>query len=418
MTHRIPHPKRILLFLTVAIAALIGFAGTASAAGQGSIVFIKNNDIWLANPDGSHQFRVTWDGSEDFPYLSPSQAADGTIAAGHVRDIVLMRQNGDVIREIDPPALINSVSHPMDGVPVDVAISPNGKRIAWSFVGYECDGTVNCGPRTATGYTDSSGRTPVSKYGSTYFHNPSWVGNSRTLQGGGFGSQVMIHDLGQDPVHWFDDSDYAEYSTDLGDSELSPDGSRLASIRGYGSETQLYTFEVSGNATSGPAPPVPSPDCMTGTEEGIAGPTWAPDSRHLAWQNDEGAWTGDLSDCGNAGLELVIPGASEPDWGPAAVNPSPGGVRLPFASLGRALKKGLTIDFTSIGKGRVDFTVKLGRTVVAADHGTAPNAGPLRAVVRFKASARKRLSRMKTVRLSISVSQSGKTATAAGTLKK
>nr|HNH87005.1 hypothetical protein [Solirubrobacterales bacterium] len=155
MTHRIPHPKRILLFLTVAIAALIGFAGTASAAGQGSIVFIKNNDIWLANPDGSHQFRVTWDGSEDFPYLSPSQAADGTIAAGHVRDIVLMRQNGDVIREIEPPALINSVSHPMDGVPVDVAISPNGKRIAWSFVGYECDGTVNCGPRTATGYTDS-----------------------------------------------------------------------------------------------------------------------------------------------------------------------------------------------------------------------------------------------------------------------
>ena len=41
-------------------------------------------------------------------------------------------------------------------------------------------------------------------------------------------------------------------------------------------------------------------------------------------------------DCGNAGLELVIPGASEPRLGPAAVNPSPGGVRLPFASLGRA----------------------------------------------------------------------------------
>lgn len=82
MTHRIPHPKRILLFLTVAIAALIGFAGTASAAGQGSIVFIKNNDIWLANPDGSHQFRVTWDGSEDFPTSPPARPPTGRSRPG------------------------------------------------------------------------------------------------------------------------------------------------------------------------------------------------------------------------------------------------------------------------------------------------------------------------------------------------
>ena len=56
MTHRIPHPKRILLFLTVAIAALIGFAGTASAAGQGSIVFIKNNDGTYKEFDWQKEF--------------------------------------------------------------------------------------------------------------------------------------------------------------------------------------------------------------------------------------------------------------------------------------------------------------------------------------------------------------------------
>jgi hypothetical protein len=228
----------------------------------------------------------------------------------------------------------------------------------------------------------------------------------------------MIHDLGKEPAHWFDDSDYVELSTDLSDSELSADGSRVVSIRGYGSDTQIYTYDVSGNAISGPVPANPTPRCMTGTEAGIASPSWAPDSDHLAWQGDEGIWTGDMSDCENAGLKLVIPNGTEPDWGPAAVNPSPGGVGLPFASLGRALKKGLTIDFTAIGKGRVDFKVKLGRTVVAADHGTAPNAGPLRAVVKIRKAVRKRLSKMKKVKLTISVTQAGKTAVATGTLKK
>lgn len=410
-------PTRIARIAALALLALLGLAGNAVAS-QGSITFIKNNDVWIANPDGTGQFRVTWDGSEDFPYRSPSQANDGTIAAGHLNDIVLLKQNGELIREIDPPALTNSVSHPMDGAPVDVAISPDGRIIAWSFVGYECDSTVDCGPRSATGYTDASGITPVGKYGSTFFNNPSWVGNSRTIQGGGYGSQVMLHDLGKDAVHWFDDRDYAENSTDLSDSELSVDGKRLASIRGYGADTQVFTYDVSGNALSGPAPVTPAPDCMIGTEEGIANPTWAPDSNHLAWQNNEGIWTGNLGDCDDAGLKLVIPDASEPDWGPATVNPSPGGIRLPFASLGRALKKGLTIDFTSIGKGRVDFKVRLGGKTLVADHGQAPDAGPKRTVLKFNRSAKKRLAKMKRARLTISVTQSGRTGTGTGLLRK
>jgi len=407
--------RRPLPLLLIVLLASLGLATTASA-GEGSIVFIKKHDIWISDPDGSNQHRITWDGTEGNPYLSPSQADDGTIAAGHLNDIVRMKQNGDVINEIDPPALRNSVGHLMDRLPVNVAISPDGKRIAWSFVGYECDSTIDCGIRTATGYTDANRPTPVSKYGSTFFSNPSWAGNSRTIQSGGFGSQVMIHDPGSEPVHWFDDSDYAEYSTDLSDSELSTDGSRLATVRGYGSDTQLFTYVVSGNAKSGPVPGVPSPDCMTGTEEGIAGPTWAPDNSFLAWENDEGIWTGDLGNCASADPKLVIPGGSEPDWGPVANNPGPGGVRLPFTSLKRALRKGLPIDFISTGKSTVRFKVKLGRNVVASDQGVAPNAGPMRGLVKFTRSARKRLLRMRKVRLTVSVTQSGKTTTGAGVL--
>ncbi|MCB0829579.1 MAG: hypothetical protein KDB64_01545 [Solirubrobacterales bacterium] len=412
------HSIRHLIALALTLLLTAGLAGTASAAGQGSITYVKDNDIWLTNPDGTGRFRVTWDGTADSPYRSPSQADNGTIAAGHLNDIVVMKQNGEVIRKIDPPALVNSASHPMDGAPVDVAISPNARIIAWSFVGYECDPTVSCGTRTATGYTDASGRTPVSKYGSTFLYDPSWVGNTRTIQSGGYGSQVMLHDIGQQPVHWFDDDDYAENSTDLSDSELSPDGRRVASVRGYGSNTQVFTYDVTGNAKTGPAPAVPSPKCGTSTEEGIAGPTWAPDSDRLAWQNSEGIWTGNMSDCENAGLKLVVPGGTEPDWGPARIDPSPGGIRLPFNSLRRALKKGLAIDFISIGKGRVEFTVKLGRRVIAADHGTAPNGGPLRAVLKIRRSARKRLAGMKKASLTISLTQKGKTAYGKGLLRK
>jgi hypothetical protein len=408
--------KTTLSAILITFIATLGLAG--SAAASGSIVFVKKNDVWIADGDGGNQHRLTWDGSQSTPYRSPSQADDGTIAVGYGPEILRLRPNGDLINRIDPPALTNSVSHPMDGVPIDVAISPNGRIIAWSFVGYECDWTVDCGVRTATGYTDARGRTPVSKYGSTFFHNPSWAGNSRTIQGGGYGSQVMLHDLGKNPVHWFDDGDYAENSTDLADSELSADGARLASVRGYGTDTRIITFDVSGNAKTGAVPPVPSPDCMSGSEEGIAGPTWAPDGDHLAWQSNDGIWTSDMSNCEDSGLKLAIPGGTEPDWGPAANDPGPGGVGLGSTSLRRAIRKGVAIDFISTGKAKVRFRVKLGRKVVAADKGLAPNAGPMRGVVKFRKSALRQLRRLKKVRLSISVSQSGKTATGSGILKR
>ena len=60
----------------VALAAV----GVAPAAAD-SVVFIRDHDVWLANPDGSGQYRVTFDGTASAPYESPSQAGDGTIAA-------------------------------------------------------------------------------------------------------------------------------------------------------------------------------------------------------------------------------------------------------------------------------------------------------------------------------------------------
>ena len=399
--------KTLSLILPALLALIFALAGTASAD-SGSIVYIKGYDVWLANPDGSGAVQVTRDGDYEHPWLSPSQADDGTIAASHGNYIVRMEQNGQVLNRMDPKPLYNSVSHPVDGAPVDVAISPDGKLIAYTFVSYECPIGVECGARAATGYTAADHLTPADRYGSTYFSNPSWVGNNRTIQSGGYGSQINFHDLGKgDPVHWFDDSDYASPSTDLDDGELSADGSRFAAIRGYGESAHIIWYSVTGNARTGTPPTHPEAMCVTGELKGIAGPTFSPDGHSLAWAEPDGIWTkSDLDTCGSPQPALAIPGGSEPDWGPAAVDPGPVfrfAVKPVKASLGKVLKKGLRMKVTTPSAGRVNAKVKLGSKTVATGSARAAAAGNTVVTARFNSGARKSIAKRKTVRMTLNV---------------
>lgn len=396
-------------FISVLLALLgvgLMIAPGSSAASQGSIVYIKDHDVWIANADGSGQYRVTRTGTYEQPWRSPTQADDGTIAASHYDQIVRMKQNGTVINAINPPPLSNSVSHMVDGVPYKVAISPNGKLITWAFATYECPIGVSCGARTVTGYTAADRLTDPKQYGSTYFTDPSWIGNTRTLQSGGYGSQVNIHELGGgDPVHWFDDSDYAENDTDLSDAELSPDGSRLAAVRGYGTGTHIIWYTVSGNARSGPPPAVPTAECVTGELEGLSGPTFSPDSKELVWQEPDGIWfKTNLGVCDGPQPRLLIPGGSEPDWGPARVDPGPRvddpiSVRQLSPKLRPALQRGVSFRVKALGAGKVGLRVLQGKKTVAAGSAVARKAGWIKVTARFTRSARKRLARAKRVSL-------------------
>ena len=123
------------------VAAAAALALSPALASADSIVYVKDGNVWLASGSGGSQYQVTTDGTPEHPYRSPSQADDGTIAVGYGNEILRMRQNGQVLNRLDPPTLMNSVSHPMDGVPVDVAISPDGTKVAYSFYGYECPAT-------------------------------------------------------------------------------------------------------------------------------------------------------------------------------------------------------------------------------------------------------------------------------------
>lgn len=297
-------PLRLLL----AVAAVLLLPAAAHAD---SIVYVKDANVWVASPDGSGQRQLTRDGTADHPYRSPSQADDGTVAASYLDSIRIISRSGKLTRELDPPALTNSVSHSIDGTPVDVALSPDGKTIAYTMVNASCPVGASCGARAATGYITAGG-TPLP--GNLYLSNPSWVGNARTLVFGGYLHQVNTHDLGAaEDVHWFDDHEVVgqESSTDLGDGELSAQGDKLALVRGYGSDTHIMWY-----TTSGP-PALPAMQCATGKLEGLHGPTWAPDGQSLAWGEPDGVWIKPSAlDC-TVQPALVIPGGSEPDWGPA-----------------------------------------------------------------------------------------------------
>ena len=51
---------------------------------------------------------------------------------------------------------------------------------------------------------------------------------------------MNIHDVGAALAkHWFDDSDYADPSTDLSDGEATRQGTDFAIVRGYGSTARI-----------------------------------------------------------------------------------------------------------------------------------------------------------------------------------
>ena len=311
---------------TVLAAALAAACLIAPAAAQAdSIAYVKDHNVWLANPDGSGQYQVTADGTADRAFGSPSQADDGTIVARKGAEIVRMRQNGQLLSSFDPPDTTDSAGQWIGGVPVDVAVSPDGSKVAYSYYTYNCPPGVSCGARYVTLYSNAAAATPEATYGKLFRNSPSWLSNDRVLVFGGATSQVNYDSPGggtDDDVHWFDDIDMFAPPTDLGDGELSRQGDRLVTIRSYGADSHLMFYKV-GSLDS-----LPVYACNTGTEETLDGPSWSPDGTKVAFAHKDGVEVLPLPSVeegcpGASSGTVVIPGGSQPDWGPAAVDPGP-----------------------------------------------------------------------------------------------
>jgi hypothetical protein len=419
---------------TLAASGLLLLGVTAPASAD-SIAYVKDNNIWLANPDGSHQVQVTRDGTAAVPYRSPSQADDGRIAAGHGGEIVKLAQSGQVLARFAPPTATDSAGQVVEDVPQQIAMSPSGSRIAYVYSQPSCPVGAPCGVRQVMLYSYPDRTTPASEFGQqTGLTNPSWIDDHRVLAFGGHFHQVNVDSPGggdDDASYWFDDPG----NEDVADGELSRAGDRLALVRSYGPGTHIAIYQVDG--IGGPAP---DPACYTGKDASLTGPSWSPDGSKLAFADSEGIEVLPLpqvvpGDCPGAGSSAVIlPGASQPDWGPAAIGadagtwtPGPGlaaqggqptsqpsgpvaGLTLQVLvprrfSLKTAVRSGVVIRIRSSMEGRIAATASVKRRSVAGKTVTATAGTTVRVRLHVKrvSLAWLRRSHVKKITLSVTL---------------
>lgn len=385
-------PLRIVL---AAIVALLVCAGPAHAS---SLVYIKDYNVWVANPDGTGQRQLTTDGFKELPYESPSQADDGTILAGRGLKFVKLDRQGNRIGPLLPSILVGKPDNAYAIGPFDPKISPDGHKLAywvgtWSMW-FDYGTNISWSdPKDAVIWQDADSGAQL---GFTLFYQkPAWLQDSQHAllnePGNRLAAQIVGSAVGgrhNDVTPVFTDSDSLPageyYSQDVGDAELTPAADKLVALRGIRQDTIRFYDLRSGH-------PVVS-ECYLGQPVGgsAADPTWAPDGSAVAWAEGDGIWSTpvgalDSADCSWGKPHLIIAGASQPDWGVADVTPAPpeppaaappgrqGGdtrsrplVVVAPASIKPAalLRRGLKVTVTAAQAGRVAATLRIGRRVV------------------------------------------------------
>ena len=380
-------------------AGLVALALPAVASAD-SIVYIDQGNVWSATPDGARKVQLTVGGG----WHSPTQADDGTVAAVQgTGPIVVMARDGRPLRTITTPMARSGDGGTFAPNPVGLSFSPDGTKIAYSYVAYSCPVASSCGSiQRSTFYTSSTEATPIEVYGNQFsVSDPEWVGNARTLVFGGYGSQVSIDDLGP--------GDYSQKAWmvpngDMGDGELSRDGKRLAVTSDYGANKKLAFFAVSGDATTEFPPAYPDFACeTTGGDERFGDPSWSPDGSGLAYESAKGIEITHFTQfgkelCATANDSLLSATGSEPDWGPADApatryvadaprtpdttpGPAPAPTTTPAAKFGavkattKALKRGLAVKVAVPGAGQVTIVATVAGKKVASGRATAKTAG-------------------------------------------
>lgn len=385
------------LILAAGLLALFAPA----AANADSIVYIDQGNVWSATPDGSHKVQLTSGGG----WHSPTQADDGRIAAVQgAGPIQVMAPNGRPLHTITTPPAKSGDGGTFAPNPGNLSFSPDGTKIAYDYIAYSCPVASTCGSiQRSVFYTDSSvtTATPHSVYGNQHsVSNPEWVTNSRTLVFGGFGRQVAIDDLDAGD---YNSKPWMVPNGDMGDGEVTRDGTKLAVTSDYGENLKLTFFAVKGDIKTEFPPAYPEFACeMTKPDVNYHDPSWAPDNAGIAFGSSKGIEVSRFTEfgpshCAAPNDSILSPTGSEPDWGPAnppaaayvpappapPAPPTPAPAPAPPAkatialtkATAKALKKGLTIKVTVPGPGKVTLSANLKGKKVAGGRATAKKAG-------------------------------------------
>jgi hypothetical protein len=456
--------------LPTALAALACSGAVAGAAHADSFAYIKGGDVWLTTTDGARQFQVT--GTSAYAYVS--QADDGTIVATtQSGQLERLDRFGRVLSSITTPVsqATNGGSTVFYG-PLDADVSPSGKAVAYGFIKMGTykypDGTVDADMYDGHGFTRSDALTGFLDSGFKYatdWSGPEWIDDSTVLVSNGPGwpsSPIAIEKVGSgDPRSWFADPD----NTHPMEATISRNKRWVAAVHGP-DRLSLSVYRIG----DGPLETAPVNRCFIYSDPAgfrYDSPTISGDGRTIAWGSGKSLYIAPLADAsagcpdGQASRD-VIPGAGNPDWGPADVPtarpadvplrtggggsgggapapaPAPGKpapapapapigkggssgtliVKVPGARLAAALRSGLTLKVTAPKAGRLTATARSGKAKVASGTATAKAGTPVTLRLTFTAKAKASLRHAKRATLSVTVTGGGLTKATKITLKR
>jgi hypothetical protein len=205
---------RWILVLALTLGTATGVSLTAATAAHGatpagSILYVKNHDIYAVTPNGRTTRRITHDGGSathdrtgGIGYRSPSASSNGTVVVAYRNQRVsaintqgylhVMNRNGKRIGTIHP---MQFTPHTVDTAPChtvweprgiwNAAVSPDGKHVVYTILenllGADCSGgigfetlVVNINGTGATLLRRSNGQAAGLEMG-------MWVNNARVL---------------------------------------------------------------------------------------------------------------------------------------------------------------------------------------------------------------------------------------------
>lgn len=285
-----------------ALAALLAAPMTAAAAPpSGSIVFVRDGDVWRINASGTRQQQITRDGAPARPYRVPSQADDGSVVALRGGQIHRWALNGAAL---DAPSVAS-----LRGEPVDVDVSPDGGRVA-VVLSSPCpapDGTaMTCRAVAVAGA--AGGTAEVVVPAAPDVRSAVWSDRNRLLVTRGNAIEAVSPATGETAT-WVPDDGTGAALTDI-----TGGGRGIAVIRRVPAGEPTLRVHTPPTATSAPAV-----WCEFGGP-GTAAPSWGPRGDVIAWQVSGGivVATFPARRCPQQARMLVADGI-DPDWGPSAL---------------------------------------------------------------------------------------------------
>ena len=330
--------------------------------------------------------------------------------------------------------------------PYDPAISPDGKKVAYTYYYMtqsqnptcyppRCVTTINEG---GTGYSWADRLTGWDdpKLGRhSGWRNPSWVDNDTVMISDpthAFNYDVILDtisdgDSGNLVHNWF--SDLAGGNPHTAGGDISRDRRKLAFVTGANDST-LTLYGVNRFPTTFPdsEAPVSTRPLICYRYSGAKGgsfstPTFSPDGGRVAWAEADGIKVVNVPSFANGcttngaspNAAMLIPGGRQPDWGPADVPGGHGGnggggltVMSADAKLRTALAKGLVVRVRVPSAGRLTAKATRGGRKLASGAKTV-GAGRAAVKLRFTKAARRSLKRANrvTVRIKVALKPAG-----------